>query len=217
METGGVQLLNHGYEPIIVARKPFKGTLVDNIIENNIGGLNIDECRLDNGRFPANVILTYDEDTEKEVCGNMPYSKGASSQNNYSNGSIYRGQSLNTSSTKLTGHREWYNDEGSASRYFYHAKTNKKDRNEGLDKSEQNDHPTVKPTELMQYLIKLVSPKNAVILDPFMGTGSTGKALLYENYERDMNYKFIGIELNKDYVKIADKRIGYVLTKINNK
>lgn len=85
------------------------------------------------GRFPSNVILTYDDDTQEEVCGGMPESKGASSQNNYSNGHIYRGQSLQESSTSLTGYREWYNDNGSASRYFYCAKASKRDRDEGLD------------------------------------------------------------------------------------
>jgi len=84
------------------------------------------------GRFPANVILTYDDSDYDEVCGGFPDSRGASSQNNYSNGHIYRGQSLQESNTSLSGYREWYNDFGSASRYFYCAKASKKDREEGL-------------------------------------------------------------------------------------
>ena len=77
----------------------------------------------------------------------------------------------------------------------------------------KNIHPTVKPTELMQYLVRLVSPKGATILDPFMGSGSTGKAAMFENRERDANYKFIGIDLEKEYCEIAQARIDYALNK----
>lgn len=200
------------------------------------GSMN-DSCKL--GRFPANVILTYDETDYEEVCGGFPESKGASSQNNYSNGHIYRGQSLQESSTKLEGYREWYNDSGSAARYFYNAKATKKDREEGLENLEnkvfnrmredanpnkptglnkdkkfapiirKNNHPCVKPTELLQYLIKLVTPKGGIVLDPFMGSGSTGKAVAFENNERNAKYSFIGIELSKEYCEIANARINW--------
>lgn len=198
------------------------------------------------GRFPANTILTYDDSDYDEVCGGFPQSKGASSQNNYSNGHIYRGQSLQESSTSLEGYREWYNDEGSAARYFYCAKASKRDRDEGCEAlpntvnacsnqaiaelkrgndefSDENNstfnkvykgkntHPTVKPTSLMQYLVRLVAPKGATILDPFMGSGSTGKATMYENMDRDANYKFVGIELTDEYLPIAKARIDYVV------
>lgn len=75
----------------------------------------------------------------------------------------------------------------------------------------KNIHPTVKPTELMQYLVRLVTPQGGVILDPFMGSGSTGKAIMYENKERNANYKFIGIEQNEEYCRIAKARIEYVI------
>lgn len=212
--------LKPAYEPVIVARKPFKGSVVDNIIKYRVGGLNIDECRIentnadnydlekrqvskavgsnndgwfldkmrnysvkhgvvDNGRFPANVIT----DGSEEVAKGMP----------------------NTTSTPIA--------EESAMRYFYSAKASKKDRDEGLDAFQdktfhsvlnqkngsgdrldgaktpirKNIHPTCKPTELMQYLVRLVSPKGATILDPFMGSGSTGKAVMFEN--REINKK----------------------------
>ena len=67
----------------------------------------------------------------------------------------------------------------------------------------------MKPTELMQYLVRLVSPKHSTILDPFMGSGSTGKAVAYENNERNMDYKFIGVELDSTYMNIAKARILY--------
>ncbi len=255
--------LKPAYEPIIVARKPFKGSLVDNIIENSVGGINIDECRIGNeertykgvggssttfiggvfekgssqnkkytvnGRFPSNVILTYDQITFDEVCGAMPYTKG--------NGNIRHNKNIHRNCYGKYNPNEGYGyeDEGSASRYFYCAKASKKDRDEGLDKFNQltvddgrnktidnpfqrgetlrkNTHPTVKPTELMQYLVRLVSPKSAIILDPFMGSGSTGKAVMYENVERNADYKFIGIEKEKEYCDIAEARIEYATKK----
>ena len=158
------------------------------------------------GRFPANVI----HDGSEEATKDMPESKGASSQNNFSNGHIYRGQSLQESKTSLNGFREWYNDEGSAARYFYCAKASSKDRDEGLDKFvDKNIHPTVKPTTLMQYLIRLVTPKGGTVLDIFNGSGSTGKAVAYENKERDADYKYIGIELDPEYCEISKARIKY--------
>ena len=200
------------------------------------------------GRFPANTILTYDDTDYEEVCGGFPQSKGATSQNNYSNGHIYRGQSLNESNTSLNGYREWYNDDGSASRYFYCAKASKKDRDEGLAEFEEkktgelqggrkegsagsimlnangstrvnpyagsgtpkkNVHPTVKPCELMQYLVRLVTPNGGTVLDPFNGSGSTGKAVMYENREKLKGYKYIGIELTPEYLPISRARIEY--------
>lgn len=173
--------LKPAYEPIIVARKPFKGTLINNIISNGVGALNIDECRISNndhegskftqGRFPSNLILSYDEIDYNEVCGNFPNS--------------------------------------SVCRYFYCAKASQKDRNDGLEI--KNIHPTVKPTELMQYLVKLVTPKGGTVFDPFMGSGSTGKSVMYENSERNSNYKFIGIEKIEEYLSISVSRIKHVI------
>ena len=210
--------LKPSFEPIIVARKPLGGTVAKNCLKYGVGGINIDECRVGNeemkaqtsgktsrafqseatttaggkgidhiGRFPANTILTYDD-------------------SDYDNES-------------------WL-------RYFYCAKASKKDRDEGLEEFDdinggsyqfrqdgsldgkipvrKNTHPTVKPTELMQYLVRLVSPDGATILDPFNGSGSTGKAVMYENRERHKNYKYIGIELTEEYLPLAKARIEYV-------
>lgn len=242
--------LKPSYEPIIVARKPFKGSLVDNVMEYGVGGINIDECRVNSadesatGRFPANTILTYDENDYDEVCGGFPQSKGGSGKG-FKKDDYGFGE---TATNFGRGDFKPYNDNGSAARYFYCAKASKKDRDEGLDELEEkktgelqggrkegsagsimlnengttrvnpyagtgapkkNSHPTVKPTALMQYLVRLVSPKGATILDPFMGSGSTGKAVMLENKERDMDYKFIGIEKDPHYCEIAEKRIAY--------
>ena len=89
-----------------------------------------------------------------------------------------------------------HGDAGSAARFFYCAKASKKDRGEG------NVHPTVKPTELMRYLLRLVTPPGGVVLDPFMGSGSTGKAAMLEGF------RFIGCELSPEYAEIAKRRIA---------
>ena len=69
--------------------------------------------------------------------------------------------------------------------------------------------PTVKPCELMQYLVRLVTPNGGTVLDPFNGSGSTGKAVMYENRERLKNYKYVGIELTSEYLPISRARIEY--------
>lgn len=219
-------------------------------MQNEIFGtykkLNPEDYEQPSGRFPSNVILTYDDTDYEEVCGGFPNSKGMSSQNLYTTTSKYGGNSLNESSTpRINGFQQGYNDSGSASRYYYCAKASSKDRNEGLEYFEdkvkvfngksdnsskdikdvekrfttvmKNNHPTVKPTELMQYLVRLVAPKGSTILDPFMGSGSTGKAVMFENRERNANYKFIGVELSPEYAEIAKARIlfakGFVIEK----
>lgn len=189
------------------------------------------------GRFPSNVILTYDDTDFDEVCGGMPNTKSSGSESNYEFGNQDNPSHLYTNIKSGTH----FEDEGSASRYFYCAKATKKDRDGGLynfeekqvdslaggdnDKEELDDvsqrfrtkkkniHPTVKPVELMQYLVRLVCPKGATILDPFNGSGSTGKAVAFENRERDMDYKYIGIELDKEYCEISEARIDYALNK----
>lgn len=258
--------LKPAYEPIIVARKPFKGSLVDNVIENGVGGINIDECRVGNehfeqqqqhvqskgiygdkvllaksydGRFPANVILTYDETDFDEVCGGMPNTKSAYNPNARHENEIHR---ENADILKF-GYKErfetGFNDEGSASRYFYCAKASKKDRDEGLDMfeekqttdgciransetarmfgansiSKKNIHPTVKPIDLMQYLVRMFTPKGGAILEPFAGSGSTGKATMFENRERNANYTITMIEITHEYIPIIKARCDYAINK----
>ena len=144
----------------------------------------------------------------------------------------YGGNSLNESNTQRDGIHKGYNDNGGASRFFYCPKANKSDRDEGLtteaksikgrdeeqDKlanafkarptERQNIHPTVKPTDLMGYLIRLVTPKEGIVLDPFMGSGSTGKAAIKEGMG------FVGIERELEYYEIAKQRIDFETNKI---
>jgi site-specific DNA-methyltransferase (adenine-specific) len=97
------------------------------------------------------------------------------------------------------GQAERYSqDTGGASRFFYVAKASKADREEG------NNHPTVKPIALMRPLVRLVTPPVGIVLDHFMGSGSTGKAALLEGFN------FVGIDTEMGYCKIAEKRLGAV-------
>ena len=198
--------LKPSFEPIIVARKPLKDSLVNNIIENGVGGINIDECR---------VELNEDKKTRsgcKTREDNISHLKFRANQVNKEDNSKGRFPS----NTILTYDDSDFDevcgglgDEGSASRYFYCAKTSKRDRNEGLSSNNKNSHPTVKPTSLMQYLIRLVTPKGGTVLDPFTGSGSTGKACMYENADRNANYKYIGVELTEEYLPISKARIEF--------
>jgi site-specific DNA-methyltransferase (adenine-specific) len=92
-------------------------------------------------------------------------------------------------------------DSGSAARFFYCAKASKADRNWGLGTA-SNGHPTVKPLSLMQYLVRMVTPPEGTVLDPFCGSGSTGVAAILEGF------RFVGIELSDEYADIADARIA---------
>lgn len=312
--------LKPSFEPIIIARKPFSGTLVDNVLKNGVGGINIGECRVNGndieqlqknwtnrkatagfgnndgtiygggtitkenigkytptGRYPANTILTYNDGTFDEVCGGLPSSKSTESRGVKRNAR----QCDNVFDDKNNGFKneiynenkiEGYTDSGSSARfykncpyedsdiwdyledieikrYFYSGKASKKDRDEGLKdfnesqghskgngldrvcefcgvsqltpelchcevkswvaKPRKNIHPSVKPCSLMQYIVRLVTPKGGTILDPFNGSGSTGKAVMRENKERNANYKYIGIEMTDEYLPISKARIEF--------
>ena len=219
--------LKPALEPITVARKPPVATVAANVLEHGTGAINVDGCRVPHGddvdltavqrqqaegtgiavgkgfvgsilgkeipmykpggRWPANLI----HDGSDEVVGLFPQStstggSGPASRNHKSDGRTVSG------SCSATG---GFGDSGSAARFFYCAKASKADRGEG------NNHPTVKPTELMRYLCRLVTPPGGVVLDPFMGSGSTGKAAVLEGF------KFIGIEREAEYLEIARQRV----------
>lgn len=91
-------------------------------------------------------------------------------------------------------------DSGGASRFFYCAKASKSERNQGMDEL-NNNHPTVKPVKLMQYLVRLITPPNGKVLDPFCGSGTTGIACKLEGFD------FVGMEQDAEYTKIAQARI----------
>ncbi|WP_419244298.1 DNA methyltransferase (plasmid) [Photobacterium leiognathi subsp. mandapamensis] len=99
----------------------------------------------------------------------------------------------------------FYGDKGSAARFFYCAKAAPSERHYGMPEGVKNDHPTVKPIALMQWLIKLVTPIGGSTFDPYMGSGTTGLAAIKEGVN------FVGIELDNDYFTIAKARINALL------
>jgi site-specific DNA-methyltransferase (adenine-specific) len=177
---------------------------------------------MNSGRFPANLL----HDGSEEVVGLFPYTHGhGSKQHSGSDKGMF---DWGTANRTQTG-----GESGSAARFFYCAKASKKDRDEGLEGFEEkrkkvaviqtkgvandgdwedgkqlsspmkNHHPTVKPTDLMRYLCRLVTPPGGIVLDPFMGSGSTGKAAKLEGFQ------FIGIEREAEYMEIAKARIEH--------
>ena len=172
------------------------------------------------GRWPANLI----HDGSADVVAQFPMTKSGTPgiKRGGNTGTAYGAESR-APGTQMGG----FGDEGSAARFFYCAKTSRKDRNEGMtDPGPQfahgntlrkventetagNTHPTVKPTDLMAYLLRLVTPAGGTALDPFMGSGSTGKAAMREGF------RFIGCELDEKYMAIAKARIEHECSLIN--
>jgi len=182
--------LKPAHEPIVMARKPLsEKSIADNILKHGTGGINIDGSRVEGGRFPANVM----HDGSEEVVSGFPHTKSGtlSPDMNIKESTGWSGGSK-ADRVKNT----FIGNEGSAARFFYCPKVSKSER------GEDNTHPTVKPQELMKYLCRLVTPKGGTLLDPCMGSGSTGMAA------KDEGFKFIGIEREKEYFEIAEKRIN---------
>jgi site-specific DNA-methyltransferase (adenine-specific) len=220
--SGWGTALKPALEPITMARKPLAGTVAANVLEFGTGALNVDGCRVGteerfnlaagnkvngnslnmsrvgmpqgidgqtvSGRWPANLI----HDGSDEVVGLFPQSASTGGSGLASRGYSGDGRTV-SGSCAATGS---FGDTGSAARFFYTAKASKDDRDDG------NTHPTVKPTDLMRYLCRLVTPPGGIVLDPFMGSGSTGKAAMLEGFG------FIGIEREPAYHAIAEQRIG---------
>jgi site-specific DNA-methyltransferase (adenine-specific) len=228
--------LKPAFEPVIVARKPIEGTVANNVLKWGTGGLNIDGSRIgteqrnmtiketgfgsnfmdDNwqpsgnsydktvqGRWPANIILDpYTAELLDEQSGTtVSKAGGRSTQKGTGTWTSSTGVFASGQDRPRTGHT----DSGGASRFFYVAKASKRDRNEGID---LNNHPTVKPTTLMEYLIKLVTPPQGTVLDPFTGSGSTGKAAILQGFD------FIGIEMTEEYLPIIEGRLKHAEARV---
>jgi site-specific DNA-methyltransferase (adenine-specific) len=219
--------LKPAWEPICVARKALEeNTIAKNVLKYGTGGLNIDDCRISTdemitnhsrgvesskskgiygdskqqethqtegqslGRWPANVI----HDGSDEVIDAFPISN--STRINNPNNNIGKGNH-DATSFSLAAEREYidYRDSGSAARFFYSAKASKEERN-------GSKHPTVKPVALMRYLVRLVTPKDGIVLDPFCGTGTTLEAAYLEDIQS------IGIERDPEYAQDIRKRMS---------
>jgi predicted RNA methylase len=175
--------LKPAWEPIIVARKPLIGTVAENVLSHGTGAINVDRCRVGTDVVTIN---TWDD-------GAKPFGGGAG--HTYSQRKV---QGRWPANVLHDGSDDTTAGMGGASRYFYSAKTGPSDRNDGCN----NSHPTVKPTDLMTWLCQLVTPPGGVVLDPFCGSGSTGRGA-----KRAGASKFLGIELDAEYIEIARRRI----------
>jgi site-specific DNA-methyltransferase (adenine-specific) len=239
--------LKPAHEPIVMARKPFKGSVAKNVLKWNTGGINIDGCRIGEelittngygssgfvasenykpsshiGRFPANII--FDEEA-REI---LDEQSGITSQGHWSKTKTTGFGKFGNGKTIYNGIGKKDKLKGGASRFFYCPKPSKKEKEEGLTSepiqikgrddgqdnrnvpqklrktNRKNTHTTVKPLKLMQYLIRLVTPKGGVTIDPYFGSGSSGKSTI-----REGNYKFLGIEKEKEYFNIAVERCQF--------
>jgi site-specific DNA-methyltransferase (adenine-specific) len=215
-------------------------TIAANVLKWGTGGINIDGCRVEGkprktgtkptsaeatgsgntvqgssknrqaeydsqpvqGRFPANLI----HDGSQEVLDLFPETKTNSVGKALKAGSINKVNKKGNAFGVYDKHvfSEDRASQGSAARFFYCAKASKKDRDEG------NTHPTVKPTALMQYLCRLITPAGGTVLDPYMGSGSTGKAAMKEGFS------FVGCELDTEYYEIASARINAQAEEVSN-
>ena len=167
--------LKPAHEPIVMARKFIEGTNKNNREKYGTGGINIDGCRVKGKDNP--VKWTKPRGGIWKTDFNAKAELVENEKGRFPANVMHDGLE-----------EEW-------ARYFYSPKANNSEKGEG------NTHPTVKPQELMKYLCRLVTPKDGTVLDPFMGSGSTGMAA------KDEGFKFIGIEKEKEYFEIAEKRI----------
>jgi len=216
--------LKPALEPITVARKPLIGTVADNVMRYGTGALNVDGCRVGT------------EERENPACAAKGHTNALKWGSNGKAAKQCKGRwpanLIHDGSDEVTG--LFPGDEG---RFFYCPKASKRDRDQGLSLPEstpgqktgraegsdgispyagsrsptRNNHPTVKPTELMRYLCRLVTQPNGVVLDPFMGSGSTGKAAALEGF------RFVGIEREPAYLEIAKARIESVQAEAETK
>lgn len=148
------------------------------------------------GRWPANVIL----DESAALLVDEQSGDTASSVNRVLRRGVSTGRGMGYGSSSPSQAADiGYSDQGGASRFMYCAKTSKEERNRGLEG--RNDHPTVKPVELMRWLVRLITPPEGIVLDPFAGSGTTGIASLREGFS------FVGLERDEHYCDIARARI----------
>jgi site-specific DNA-methyltransferase (adenine-specific) len=212
-------------EPICLARKPLsEKSIAANVLKHGTGAINVDGCRIgteetikatrnyvagglepggmqkgpgafavykqnDAGRWPANVL----HDGSDEVLAGFPQSESTRSKVTSNPGAIYGNGAGLPSHTGVYG----FDDQGSAARYFYSAKAGPLDRI-------GSKHPTIKPIDLMRWLVRLVTPPGGLILEPFAGSGSTGIAALAEGFDCTM------IDLEADHVADIERKLAFL-------
>lgn len=181
--------LKPALEPITVARKPPAGTMTNNVRAHGAGALNIDGCRIG-----AEERTYAPKGTNASAAMiRVPAHRSGRAGYEVTVSGRWPANLIHDGSEEVLALL------GEAARFFYCAKASRKDRGDG------NTHPTVKPTDLMRYLCRLVTPPGGIVLDPFMGSGSTGKAAMREGF------RFIGCEMSPEYLEIARARIESAL------
>ena len=214
--------LKPAHEPIVMARKALsESSIVDNVLKHGTGGINIDGCRIEGevNRPPTNPSfrdvakealarggldkLSFGQDRDRPIERKKVIRKSRNENGVWTNeNSGMKAEGTQYADADPRGRfpanvmhdgleTEW-------AKFFYCPKTSKSERNSG----DKNTHPTVKPIKLMKYLCRLVTPKGGTVLDPFMGSGSTGMAA------KDEGFDFIGIEKEKEYFEISESRIN---------
>lgn len=218
--SGWGTALKPACEPWVLGRKPLIGTVARNVAAHRTGALNIDACRIG-----AGAVVPGGGKSKRGAQGGGIYGDGESAENaqSHTNGRWPANVAHDGSDAMLAGL-------GDPARFFYCAKASKADREEGMGDAETtqagfrngsgrhltrgpgwapearaNNHPTVKPVELMRWLCRLVTPPGGVVLDPFMGSGSTGKAAVREGFG------FVGIERDPAYFEICLRRIEHAI------
>jgi site-specific DNA-methyltransferase (adenine-specific) len=179
--------LKPAHEPIVLARKPLsEKSIVANVLKHKTGGIHIDASRIE-----------YADENDRSG-----WHKTGGGGKGYMDTSTFKIRKITpeeiqerTKNGRFPANVMHNGLEEDWARYFYCAKASKSEKGD-------NPHPTVKPLKLMKYLCKLITPKGGTVLDPFMGSGSTGIA------SKDEGFEFIGIEREKEYFEIAEKRIN---------
>ncbi len=221
--------LKPALEPIVMARKPLDGTVAQNVLKHGVGGINIDECRVETDDFKDKTFTMPNLNQKDGVQGIYNGTKIGAERIDYEQNQNGRfpANVIHDGSDEVENLFPSEEDNESPSRFFYTAKASQEERNFGLydfeddiitdgrtktidnafnrgETKRKNIHPTVKPIELMRYLVRMITPPNGICLDPYLGSGTTAIACEMEKFS------WIGIELMPEYAEIAKARIGAV-------
>ena len=220
--AGWGSALKPAMEPVVLARKPLaEKNLAANVLAWGTGGINVDGCRVEtgestvrdnnktiggngiyqggrayvtgstSGRWPANLV----HDGSPEVLAGMPETSSGAMKREVS---AYDGESMFLNGR--SGPSNQHGDSGSAARFFYCAKADGLERSYGLPKGKKNRHPTVKPLDLMRWLVRLITPPGGIVYDPYSGSGTTFAACMEEGFQ------FIGSELDPEHAEVGNIR-----------
>ena len=212
--------LKPAHEPVVMARKPLaENTVAENVLKHGTGGINVDGCRipLDGERPPsgsAKRVYKSNQYTDEKTYGT---NKTTPESGRYPANVIHDGLEqewarffycAKVSKNERNGGLDGFETKkmGMSNGAQSNGEGYDKGQSIGLNRviERKNTHPTVKPQVLMKYLCRLVTPKSGTVLDPFMGSGSTGMAA------KDEGFDFIGIEQEKEYFEIAKQRIKII-------